>query len=393
MNSALLLPEVQEFIQKHLSANLKTLVFKKSPFPEVSMAELVQQITAKQKAEKKLPQWFAAKNIIYPEKISLEQTSSEKTAEYKAGLVSGNRLADLTGGFGVDDFYLAKKFKEVFHVEKNTGLSQIAQWNFKQLGVTNISSHQTDAISFLKANSQHYDWIYADPSRRDDQKNRVFLFSDCTPDIPGNLALILTKTNRLLIKSSPLIDLHQGLKELKHVKEIHIVALKNEVKELLWILENPCKAPVTITCVNLEQESNAVFSFKLEEETEAEVSYSPPLKYLYEPNNAILKSGAFKTIAVSYALFKIGVHSHLYTSESPVSFPGRIFGIQEVLPFHKKELKKRFSKTKAHITTRNFPWPVNKLRRELKIDEGGDLYLFFTTDLSNKHLVIICKKY
>lgn len=392
MNKALLHTQVQEFIHENLNTDVNSLAFKTSPFPEISMAEIITQLRAKQKAKQKLPHWYTTENIMYPEKISLEQTSSEATASYKASLIEGDSLVDLTGGFGVDCFYFAKKFKKIIHLEKNKSLSVIAQWNFTQLETANVECLNADAISFLKEADRIFDWIYADPSRRNIQQNKVFLLSDCTPDIPKHLNEIWKYTHNLLIKTSPLIDLKLGIQELRNVKEIHIVAVKNEVKELNWVLQKGYTGAVKINCIDLKSDYLQPFVFQYDDEKKVQIDCKEPLTYLYEPNAAILKSGAFKTVAHNYKVFKLATHSHLYTSNEIISFPGRSFQIMEVLPFQKKQLRKRFSKTKANITTRNFPWTVARIRKELQIKDGGELFLFFTTSLNNKHLVIICKK-
>ncbi|XLS30735.1 THUMP-like domain-containing protein [Flavobacteriaceae bacterium M23B6Z8] len=392
MNRAVLASEVQKYIQQQLNQDLNFLIFKKSPFSTVTMHELVKQISGKKNAYTKLPTWFETSGIYYPEKVSLEQTSSEKTASYKSSLIKGKSLVDLTGGFGVDSFYFSKQFDAVIHLEKNESLSEIVSFNYKQLGASNIECKTEDAETFLHRNQKTFDWIYADPSRRDDHLGKVFLLSECTPNIPELLDIIWQRTQNLLLKTSPLLDIQQGINELQHVKEVHVVAVKNEVKELIWILEKDYKGSIKIFSVNIEKEKTDFFSFFYQEEKETKVFFSNPLNYLYEPYAAVLKSGAFKTISQKYKVSKIGINSHLYTSEALIQFPGRIFEIQESLPFHKKTLKKRFSKAKAHVTTRNFPWSVAKLRKELQILDGGEVYLFFTTDLKDNHLVIICKK-
>lgn len=356
------------------------------------MSELLQQIKGKQNIKTKLPTWFQASGIYYPEKIALEQTSSEKTASYKASLMAGKSLVDISGGFGVDSFYFSKRFNFVTHLEINRSLSEIVAFNFEQLGISNIHCKTMESEKFLLHSTEKFDWVYADPSRRDDRKGKVFLLSDCTPNIPKLLTQIWRQTNNLLIKTSPLLDIQQGINELQNVKEIHVVAVRNEVKELIWILEKDYIGPVQIFSANIETKKTTLFSFYRKEEKETSPLLSSPLDYLYEPNTATLKAGAFKMVTKKYPVYKIGINSHLYTSKDLIVFPGRIFLIQETLPFHKKTLKKRFSKTKAHITIRNFPRAVAKLRKELQILEGGDMYLFFTTDLNDNRLALICKK-
>jgi hypothetical protein len=210
------------------------LALQKNPFPETEWISILNQVEAKSKAKLKLPTWFATENIIYPSKISVEQTSSEKTATYKASLISGESLIDLTGGFGVDDFHFAKKIKTVTHCEINPELSQIVKHNLEQLNVKNINCYSGDSLATLAELNTKWDWIYIDPSRRNDAKGKVFMLKDCSPNVPENLDLLFLHSNSILIKTAPLLDISAGLLELKNVKTIHIVALENEVKELIF---------------------------------------------------------------------------------------------------------------------------------------------------------------
>uniref|UniRef100_UPI00404899C9 hypothetical protein n=1 Tax=Flavobacterium sp. TaxID=239 RepID=UPI00404899C9 len=235
--------DIQDFINENLNTDSTKLALKKNPFPEVSYAEIINQIIAKKKAKDKLPTWFSKENIIYPEKISMEQTSSETTAKYKASLVSGEKLIDCTGGFGIDDYYFSKVFKSLIHCELNSDLSKIVKHNFKVLNATNIKCYQGDSTEFLKnyhaepVEAQKFDCIYIDPSRRNDTKGKVFMLADCLPNVVELQDFYYQFTNTLLIKTAPILDLHAGLLELKNVAEIHVVAVDNEVKELLWKIE------------------------------------------------------------------------------------------------------------------------------------------------------------
>jgi len=391
LDSPILNPTIQEFIQNQIGVSISKLALQKNPFPEVEWITILNQIEAKTKAKDKLPTWFKTANIIYPSKISVEQTSSERTAEYKSGVISGNSLIDLTGGFGVDDFYFAKKIKSVTHCEINSDLSEIVQHNFEQLGVTNIQYFTGDSLDALQSTASKWDWMYIDPSRRNDAKGKVFILKDCLPNVPENLDFYFEKSDAILIKTAPLLDVAAGLSELHNVKTIHIVALENEVKELLWELHKNYTGAIAIKTANLTKETIDTFEFTLGKET-SESNYSLPQRYLYEPNSAIMKSGGFNETGTTYQLNKLHKHSHLYTSNELIDFPGRIFEMQHYIPYAKKEVKTHLENSKCNITTRNFPETVDTLRKKWKIKEGGNSYCFFTTDMKNDKIVLICTK-
>ncbi|MBP6588335.1 MAG: class I SAM-dependent methyltransferase [Flavobacterium sp.] len=384
-------PEIQEFINANVDKNITKLALQKNPFPETEWIAILNQIEAKAKARLKLPTWFAANNIVFPSKISVEQTSSEKTAAHKASLISGGSLIDLTGGFGVDDFYFAQKIKKVVHCEINPELSQIAQHNFEQLKVKNISCHSGDSLDILKKLNTKWDWIYIDPSRRNDAKGKVFMLEDCLPNVPKHLDFLLEYSNSILIKTAPLLDISAGLLELKNVKAIHIVALENEVKELLWELHKDHSGNTIIKTVNLAKDKTDTFEFVLGEASE-NPKFGLPKKYLYEPNSAIMKSGGFDEVGTFFKLDKLHKHSHLYTNSTLISFPGRVFEIENSFPYHKNEMKTHLEKQQFNITTRNFPDSVESIRKKWKIKEGGNRYCFFTTDENDDKIVLICKK-
>lgn len=392
MNRTILTKEIQDFINVNLRIDINSLLLKSAIFESVTNKELAEQISARKKAKDKLPTWFGCENSYYPSKISVEQTSSEQTAAYKASLVQGKKLIDITGGFGVDDFYFSKQFDSIIHCEMNEELSAIAAHNFEQLGIENCQFFVGDGMRFLEESEEQFDWIYLDPSRRNETKGKVFLMADCLPDVPNNLDVLFSKSEQILMKTSPLIDLSQGLKELEGVKEIQIIAVKNEVKELLWILDKSWEKEVTITAVNLLPNRAELFSFLLPEEFLVEANYALPSGFLYEPNSAIMKSGGFNQVGHQFNLRKLHAHSHLYTSDTLIEFPGRIFKIKEVLEYNSKKLKKEFGGKKANITTRNFPVKVEELRKKLKIKDGGEVYLFFTTNRENKKQVLVCEK-
>jgi len=387
----LLEKEIQDFITKNLEANVTTLALQKNKFPNYDWPEILNQIASKQKAKAKLPTWFAAENIIYPSKISIEQTSSEKTAEYKSKLVSGESLIDLTGGFGVDDYYFSKKVNQVTHCEINHELSEIVKYNFEQLKITTINCIHGDSFETLGTLNQKFDWIYIDPSRRNDAKGKVFMLKDCLPNVPELLDTYFEYSSKIMIKTAPILDITAGLSELRNVSAIHIIALENEVKELLWILEKDSSKPIKITTANLSKNKVEEFSFEMTN-SELVSSYSLPKKYLYEPNSAIMKSGGFDVIYSYFNIEKLHQHSHLYTSENLIDFPGRIFEIKKSISYSKSEMKQFLENQKANITTRNFPDSVEIIRKKWKIADGGNLYCFFTTDANNNKIVLLCDK-
>lgn len=389
MNTAILSPEVQDFINQNLKSDITKLVLKGSPFPSISTSELIEQIEAKKKCEKKLPTWFQSKNIYFPNKLNIEQTSSETTAVYKSKLMTGNHIIDITGGYGVDCFAFSKQFNNVTHCELNSSLADIVQHNIQQLNLQNIQQHKGDGVEYILSNDIQYDWIYVDPSRRNDSKGKVFLLEDCLPNIPLHLKALLEKSQHILIKNSPLIDITSCVNELQFVKEIFIVALYNEVKEVLVHVENGYKEAIKINAVHIDKTIHN-FSFTYQQEYNVELSL--PLKFIYEPNSAILKSGGFEAICETYKLNKLHKHSHLYTSDSLIEFPGRSFEIVEVLPYNKKKLLKHIPNKKANITTRNFKESVANIRKKTGIKDGGNIYLFFTTNHKEEQIVLLCKK-
>jgi hypothetical protein len=390
LNITILNTAVQDFINTNLKLDITKLILKGSPFGNVSIQEIAEQIEAKNKCKQKLPTWFTTKNIYFPNKLNIEQTSSEIAANYKAKLVSGNNLIDITGGFGVDTYYFSQNVKNITHCEINKELSEIVSYNLKQLNVENIKTYKGNGLDYLKNCATKFDWIYADPSRRNDSKGKVFLLEDCLPNIPANLDFLFEKSDHILLKVSPILDITSAINELKFVKEIHIIAIENEVKELLIILEKNYNQSITIQTINFIKKSIQKFNFKLNDNQSA--TYAEPKTYLYEPNAAILKAGAFQQISELFNIDKIHQHSHLYTSDSLIDFPGRTFKINHIIPYDKKLIKKLIPSRKANITTRNFPESVAKIRQKTKLKEGGNQYLFFTTNLNNKHIVLICEK-
>lgn len=390
MFSVLLQPEIQEFIRNHTQHDVKKLALQKNPFAHAQWADVLGQVAARQKAKDKLPTWFAAENIIYPSRISVEQTSSEAAAAYKAKLISGKSLIDLTGGFGIDDYYFSKKVQQVTHCELNHELSAIAKHNFEVLGAANIKCIPGDSFNTLTSGNQTWDWIYIDPSRRNDAKGKVFMLADCLPNVPELLDTYFKHSDNILIKTAPLLDITAGLSELKNVKAIHIVAINNEVKELLWILEKDFSGTPNLVAYCHNKDNDELFETPYN--TEYPYGLSLPLNYLYEPNSAIMKSGAFTAVTSKYNVAKLHAHSQLYTSNELIDFPGRRFKIQEILPYAKQEMKQHIEGKKMNVTVRNFPLKTEDLLKKWKIKDGGDTYTFFTTNKEGDKVVLVCEK-
>ena len=344
---------------------------------------------------KKLPTWATDEGIVFPTRLSLEQCSGEKAAQYKGELVKrlfpqgGESMADLTGGLGVDFSFAARNFKKAFYIERQAALCEAARNNFPRIGLNNAEIIEGDGIDFLK-NTEPVDFIFIDPARRDNAGRKTVLIEDCEPDVLSFLPLLWQKTKCIVLKLSPMLDLNRAIKGLGCVSETHIVADGGECKELLLVLK-PEAENTNIYCVDGQQQ----FIFTTEEETAAIPTYTSEIKdYIYEPCTAILKAGAFKLVAQRFQLEKLHPNSHLYTSDQFVeNFPGRSFSVKQVSTFSKKDLRDLCkSVEKANLTIRNFPGSVAELRKRLKLKEGGDAYWFATTLANEKHVIIDTRK-
>ena len=391
MNKKLLKTGAEDFISNNLNTDIMSVLLQKPVFAAISNRELAEQIESKNKCKNKLPSWYNSEKIYYPNKLNIEQSSSEITASYKSRIVSGKSLVDLTGGLGVDSFFFSQEIKTVVHCEISKDISEIAAHNFTVLGAQNIHVEQIDGLEFIKNTAAKFDWIYLDPSRRALNSKKVFKLSDCKPNVVPHLELLLTKSKQVLIKTSPLLDISIGLNQLVQVKEVHIVAVNNEVKELLWVIQEGYSDEVKVNTINFNKGMEDTYNFLWAEEKRITATYGAPQKFLYEPNVAILKGGAFKRVARDLKVDKLDEHSHLYTSQKWVEFPGRTFRIIEVFDYNKKGLKHLIG-TKANVTVRNFPESVATIRKKFGIKDGGENYLFFTTINKSALKVIKCTK-
>ena len=431
----------QDFIRQHQDDDVRQLAFLGSKYPEVDMPFALDQIRGRKMARVKLPRWASLEGIIYPPHISMEQCSSESTALYKAELAarllglpassSGTEMkteneiefVDLTGGFGVDFSYIAARLVvKSMYVERQAHLCDAAKENFGRLGLKNAIVKNGDGIevlhSFLPKKDDAastddslgitYDQplsllktklglkiIFVDPARRDDAGNKVVSLKDCTPDVTVLQEEMLSKADYVIIKLSPMLDWHRAISELSHVREVHIISVNNECKELLLVLSaRNMGENLRIYCINDAQ------SFVCEEsdmETSS-VKIAPStleeMQYLYEPNASLMKAGCFGILSDRYDARMLSKNSHLFVSQAPIeAFPGRSFRIIAVSSFNKKELKRHLSGiTKANIATRNFPLSVAELRKRLKLKDGGETYIFATTLSDESHVLVITEK-
>ncbi|WP_333597543.1 class I SAM-dependent methyltransferase [Chryseobacterium flavum] len=368
--------EIQNYINANLNTDLHALLLKKSPFPEVSMQEIVQQIKGKQVAGRKFP-FLLKEGILFPPQLNLEQSSSEKTALYKSGILKGNTFIDLTSGFGIDAYYLSQNFESITLVEQNTGLLEIVEHNWK------ILNRQARFINlkledFLNETQEYFDVIYLDPARRDQQKNKVFLLEDLSPDILEIQEKLRAISGQVVIKLSPLIDLKYLVSVLPGISRIDIIALKNDVKEVIVFLSDENTDRVFCNCVNLDSGEPA-FTFKFGEEETARSEYSEPEKYIYIPNNAILKAGTFNLISQKFGLKKLHPNSHLYTlNKEEKNFPGRVLEMEMI---DSKSIKK---KGQYNIISKNYPLKPEEIKKKYALKDGGNDYLIFTQSKKGK---------
>lgn len=390
-------PETQQFIREHQSDDIRALALQAKKYPNVDMPTAITQIAGRQTAAEKIPSWKEIEDIWYPKHLSLEQCSSEITARYKASLLQGESLTDLTAGFGIDCSFLADGFKSATYVERQKELCEIAAHNFPILNLNHITVRNEDGVAYLQTMSP-VDCIFLDPARRNEHGGKTVAISDCEPDVAELEELLLSKANRVMVKLSPMLDLSLALKELRHTQEVHILSVNNECKELLLLLGQEPPAEVPIHCVNLstkgEQEEQH-FVFTREQEQRSECTYTDALgNYLYEPNASLLKAGAFRSTATAYPVKKLHPNSHLYTSDTLISgFPGRIFRIVNQCSFNKKEIKESLADLKkANLTVRNFPATVAELRKRINLAEGGDTYLFASTLNNGQKILLRCEK-
>ena len=385
----MLLENEIQFIQDNLHRDPVSIALEASKYPDLDVPKLVGQIKARQKLKDKMPLWVANSRVFFPPNLALEQSSSEEAAYFKAKIVNG-KVADLTGGMGLDSYAFAKAGCEVTYLERQADLASITAYNHQQLNSENIVHHSGDSLSWLKEQRAIFDYLYVDPARRNKSGNKVVLLQDCEPNALELIPYISEKTS-LLIKTSPLLDLEKAISELKGVEKIWIVCVKNEVRELLFLKSIQSSLDPEVEVIELSQKDSTLFKSR----KSAELALSLPIgeiqNYLYEPHAGILKAGFFKS--VGFSLTKIAPNTHLYSSDKlHTKFAGRTFEILAEGALDKKWLQSVLPDMKANISTRNFPLKADEIRKKFQLKDGGEFTLFAFRNQSNKNKVVLAKK-
>lgn len=396
-----------EFIREYRERDIRQLALQANRFPDVDMPYALDQIQGWQIARRKLPKWAACDGVIFPLHLSMEQCSSEPTAQYKLNLAMewaervghASRMTDLTGGFGVDFSFTSCAFAAATYVERNEQLCHIVEHNLPLLGLNNATVVCADAVEYLST-VEPQTMLFLDPARRDEHGAKTVMLADCTPDVVQLLPKLLEKSRFTMLKLSPMLDWHKAVDDLQGtVREVHIVSVGGECKELLLVLSNVVESELKVYCADLSTASDTSSLFVYTPGSSAPVANSKlktqNSKFVHEPNASIMKAGCFDELAAAYGVSPVSRNSHLFLSDEPIEgFLGRSFVVERVTTMNKGELRKALvGIEKANIATRNFPLTVAELRKRLKIKDGGDVYIFATTTAEGEHLLLISRKY
>ena len=416
-----------EFIREYRERDIRQLALQANRFPDVDMPYALDQIQGWQIARRKLPKWAACDGVIFPPHLSMEQCSSEPTAQYKLNLAmewttlnselstqncrrqqfktqnskfkTSTRMTDLTGGFGVDFSFTSCAFAAATYVERNEQLCHIVEHNLPLLGLNNATVVCADAVEYLST-VEPQTMLFLDPARRDEHGAKTVMLADCTPDVVQLLPKLLEKSRFTMLKLSPMLDWHKAVDDLQGtVREVHIVSVGGECKELLLVLSTVVESELKVYCADLSTASDTSSLFVYTPGSSAPVANSKlktqNSKFVHEPNASIMKAGCFDELAAAYGMSPVSRNSHLFLSDEPIEdFPGRSFVVERVTTMNKGELRKALvGIEKANIATRNFPLTVAELRKRLKIKDGGDVYIFATTTAEGEHLLLISRKY
>ena len=397
-----------DFIEKYKEEDVHILLLSSHRYKDIDINQAVTIIECRKKLKNKVPEWVSNNRLVYKSKVSAEQSSSSVTARYKQKYCKNGTIIDLTGGLGVDTYFLSQANRFVVYVEKNRELFEASLHNFKELGADNIVgiNCETNAeniskimsFAYKRTSANHIDMIYTDPSRRDAEGERVLSVNSYEPDITKIIDILIDLADKVVVKLSPMVDIKSVINQFNSLFSIDILSIENDCKELLLLFKKERdNKGVQITAVNYSKSRGyEEFAFNLEEENSCKSIFADASlgRYLYEPNSSIYKSGAFKIAGERYKLRKLDTNTHLYTSHSlENNFPGRVFKIKEVVNYNKDAIRNlRKIYPKANIATRNFPLKAEDLRKKLSLLEGGNLTIFGCTLISGSKVLVICSR-
>lgn len=411
--------DTSEFIRLHRTSDPRQLALQASRYPDVDMPYALDQIQGWQTARSKLPMWACADGIVFPPRLSMEQCSSEATARYKAALAErwtrivseqsdmhnsdasvATSMTDLTGGFGVDFSFMSRSFSRATYVERGEALCEVVRSNLPRLGIDNAKTVCANAEEWL-AQTEPQTMFFLDPARRNAAGGKTVFIADCSPNVVDLLPMLMEKSLFTIVKLSPMLDWHKAIADLQAtVREVHIVSVGGECKELLLVMSSHVEKATSIVCADLDASGaeRALFSYTLGEEEEPRrvptASLSAPLTHLFEPNASVMKAGCFALLASRYGVMPVSHNSHLFLAgECVKSFPGRAFSVASTTTMNKRELRQALAGIdRANIAVRNFPLTAAELRKRLKLKDGGDTYIFATTTADDSHILFICHK-
>lgn len=395
---ALLDPKIQAFITAHAGDDVKALALKKPPEADWPYPLILDQIKARQKAAKKMPDWLEHSGVIFPPADLIEQASSIACALYKSRVVNGKNFIDLTGGSGMDSFALLASFEEGIAVEHNAQAAAILAHNADILGFGKRLRVETACAEDFIQTMPNVNLVYIDPQRRDEGRKGKFDLSACTPDITALLPTLREKCGKILLKTSPVLDIQKAITDLEYVREVHIVQYQGDCKELLFALDCTHKTDPEKICVTAVALDNAgqilnTIHFTPEEEKQTRPEYSMPMAYIYEPDAAFQKSGGYNVMGKKYKLNKLHPNTHLYTGDKIIpDFPGRKFRLEAQCAVNKKELKKILPAMQGNLTMRNFPATPELLRKKLSLKDGGNITIFACELQSGNKTLLKCVK-
>lgn len=386
--------QILSFVREHALDDPHRLLLRQAAFPDVDIPLVAQQLEAQRQASAKWPTLARCPDFFFPPRLNREQSSSEAAARYKVAALhaQGLRVADLTGGMGVDSYFFSLSAASVDYVELSSELCAVAEYDFRALGASNIHCHQADCMTWIALQNQPFDLLYIDPARRDAQGRKVAAFECCAPDLLSHLDLLLSKGRRLVVKASPMIDISLAVRQLRCVRNLFAVAVKGECKELLFECAAGADEPL-IHCVDIRHDATQEFLFAYGEESSAEGRFCDRVgHYLYEPHAALMKAGPYKLISERFNLEMLDRNTHLYTSDLLLpDFPGRIWSVSGELKLSKKEVAAALGEKRAHVVVRNYPVEAASLQKQLGLSEGGSRYILATT-VKGKKQGFLCEE-